>query len=46
VAAVSAAAAVVPIDGRSPGLIVAATAAYLLGIGGYRALLKRSPRQG
>jgi MFS family permease len=46
VAAVSAAAAVVPIDGRSPGLIVAATATYLIGLGLYLVLLKRSPRQG
>jgi hypothetical protein len=46
VAAVSAAAAGGPIDGRSPGLIVAATATYLIGLGLYLVLLKRSPRQG
>ncbi|WP_433266855.1 MFS transporter [Actinosynnema sp. CS-041913] len=41
VAAVAAAAAVVPLDGRSPGLIVAATVAYLLGISGYLLLSRR-----
>ncbi len=46
VAAVSVAAAVVPFDGRSPALIVAATALYLVGLAGYLLLLKRSPRQG
>ncbi|WNV91402.1 MFS transporter [Umezawaea sp. Da 62-37] len=44
VAAVSVAAAVVPIDGRSPALIVAATALYLVGLGGYLLMLRRSPR--
>jgi hypothetical protein len=44
VVAVSVAAAVVPIDGRSPGLIVGATALYLVGLGGYLLMLKRSPR--
>jgi MFS family permease len=42
VAAVTAAAAVVPLDGRSPGLILAATVAYLLGLLGYLLLVKRS----
>ena len=46
VVAVSVAAAVVPLDGRSPMLIIAATALYLVGLGGYLLLLKRSPRQG
>ncbi|WP_414719810.1 MFS transporter [Umezawaea sp.] len=46
VAAVSAAAAVVSFDGRSPGLIIVATALYLVGLGGYLLLLRRSPRQG
>lgn len=46
VVAVSVAAAVVPLDGRSPALIVGATALYLVGLGGYLLLLKRSPRQG
>jgi hypothetical protein len=46
VAVAAAAAAVVPFDGRSPGLIIVATALYLLGLGGYLLLLKRSPRQG
>jgi hypothetical protein len=45
VAAVSVTAAVVPFDGRSPGLIIAATALYLLGLAGYLLLLKRSPGQ-
>ncbi|MGW4110672.1 MFS transporter [Actinosynnema sp. NPDC004786] len=42
VAAVTAAAAVVPLDGRSPGLLVAATVTYLLGLVGYLALARRS----
>ncbi|MEU7526531.1 MFS transporter [Saccharothrix sp. NPDC042600] len=41
VAAVAVAAAVVPLDGRSPGLVVAATVAYLLGIAGFLALNRR-----
>ncbi|XVV03830.1 MFS transporter [Actinosynnema sp. CA-248983] len=41
VAAVAVAAAVVPLDGRSPGLVVAATVAYLLGITGFLALNRR-----
>jgi MFS family permease len=41
VAAVTAAAAVVPLDGRSPGLVIAATVAYLLGLLGYLLLVKR-----
>ncbi|NUT91006.1 MAG: MFS transporter [Saccharothrix sp.] len=41
VAAVAVAAAVVPLDGRSPGLVVAATVAYLLGVAGYLALNRR-----
>ncbi|GAA1267291.1 MFS transporter [Saccharothrix xinjiangensis] len=43
VAAVTAAATVVPLDGRSTGLVVAATAAYLLGLVGYLLLAKRAP---
>ncbi|MCS7483617.1 MFS transporter [Umezawaea endophytica] len=46
VLAVSTAAAVVPFDGRSPGLIIVATALYLVGLGGYLLLLRRSPGQG
>ncbi|WP_309109993.1 MFS transporter [Saccharothrix sp.] len=42
VAAVAVAAAVVPLDGRSPGLVVAATVAYLLGITGFLALNRRT----
>ncbi|WP_367133904.1 MFS transporter [Saccharothrix sp. HUAS TT1] len=42
VAAVTAAAAVVPLDGRSPALVLAATAAYLFGLLGYLLLNKRS----
>ncbi|MBY8848159.1 MFS transporter [Saccharothrix longispora] len=42
VAAVTAAAAVVPLDGRSPGLVVAATAAYLLGLLGYLLMTRRT----
>ncbi|MGM1059735.1 MFS transporter [Saccharothrix sp. Mg75] len=45
VAAVTAAAAVVPLDGRSPGLVVAATVAYLLGLLGYL-LMTRSAAAG
>ncbi|MFD7657288.1 MFS transporter [Actinosynnema sp. NPDC059797] len=43
VAAVTAAATVVPLDGRSAGLVVAATVAYLLGLVGYLLLVKRIP---
>ncbi|MFI9008624.1 MFS transporter [Actinosynnema sp. NPDC053489] len=42
VAAVTAAATVVPPDGRSPGLLLAAATAYLLGLLGYLLLVKRS----
>lgn len=42
VAAVAIAAAVVPLDGRSRGLVVAATVAYLLGVAGYLALHRRT----
>lgn len=46
VASVAVAAAVVPLDGRSPGLIVATAALYLLGLCGHHLLLRRaSPRQ-
>jgi hypothetical protein len=46
VVAIAATAAVVPIDGRSPGLIVAATAVYLLGLAGYLLVLRaRRPRE-
>ncbi len=41
VVAISVAAAVVPLDGRSPELVVAATASYLIGIGGYLLLISR-----
>jgi MFS family permease len=41
VAAVATAAAVVPMDGRSPGLIVTATVVYLLGLVGYLLMLRR-----
>jgi MFS family permease len=41
VAAVATAAAVVPMDGRSPGLIITATVVYLLGLVGYLLMLRR-----
>ncbi|MEU5690600.1 MFS transporter [Actinosynnema sp. NPDC020468] len=41
VAAVSVAAALVPLDGRSPGLVLAATAVYLVGAGGFLLLARR-----
>jgi uncharacterized membrane-anchored protein len=41
VTAVTAAAAVIPLDGRSAGLVVAATVTYLLGLLGYLLLVKR-----
>ncbi|ONI82160.1 MFS transporter [Saccharothrix sp. ALI-22-I] len=46
VAAVTVAAATVPLDGRSPGLVIAATVAYLLGLVGYLLLVKRSATPG
>lgn len=42
VASVAIAAAVVPFDGRSPGLIIAASAVYLVGLGVYPVLLRRT----
>jgi MFS family permease len=42
VAAVAIAASVVPLDGRSPGLLLAATAFYLLGGVGYVAVTRRN----
>ncbi|GAA1340178.1 MFS transporter [Saccharothrix algeriensis] len=44
VAAVTTAAAVVPLDGRSPGLIITASAAYLVGIAAYLLLAPRPHR--
>jgi MFS family permease len=41
VVALTVAAAVIPTDGRSPGLLIAATATYLLGLCGYLLLLRR-----
>lgn len=44
VVAVAAAAAFVPLDGRSPVLLVIATVIYLLGGGGYLLAIRRNPR--
>jgi MFS family permease len=43
VAAVSAAATVVPLNGRSPALLIFATLLYLLGAAGFLAAVRRSP---
>ena len=42
VVAVATAAAVVPLDGRSPGLVLTATTVYLIGLAGYLLMTKRS----
>jgi MFS family permease len=42
VVAVAIAAAVIPLDGRSPGLLLAATSCYLVGVAGYLAVTSRN----
>jgi MFS family permease len=44
VTAVAAAAAVIPLDGHSPVLLIVATAIYLLGGAGYLVAVRRNPR--
>ncbi|MBB4969315.1 MFS transporter [Saccharothrix violaceirubra] len=44
VVAIAIAAALVPLDGRSPGLVLAATATYLVGAAGYLLLSRQSVR--
>jgi hypothetical protein len=42
--AITAAASVIPVDGRSPGLVVAGSAVYLLGLVAHAGIGRRGPR--